>query len=118
MSVDINSARATRGSDIETTRPTPTSKPRTKSRQLRIRDIGGLIVIDFIDMESPKNQRDVEDWLRDAVRWIARASRSAGCHVLVCWRCPDKGFDPRSASRVTWSARVAPASAASAQSSP
>ena len=48
-------------------RPTPTSKPPTKSRrQLRIRDIGGLIVIDFIDMESPKNQRDVEDRLRDA----------------------------------------------------
>ena len=48
---------------------TPTSKRRTRSRrQLRIRDIGGLIVIDFIDMESQKNQRDVEDRLRDAVK--------------------------------------------------
>src|SRR3954469_22366927 len=69
VSIDINSARATRGSDIETTATTTNLEAADEvARQLRIRDIGGLIVIDFIDMESPKNQRDVEDRLRDAVK--------------------------------------------------
>jgi Ribonuclease G/E len=69
VSVDVNSARATRGHDIEQTRSTPTAKPPTKwRRQLRLRDLGGLIVIDFIDMESAKNQREVENRLRDALR--------------------------------------------------
>jgi ribonuclease E len=69
VSVDINSARATRGGDIETTATNTNLEAADEiARQLRIRDIGGLIVIDFIDMESPKNQRDVEDRLRDAVK--------------------------------------------------
>ncbi|HKT71947.1 MAG TPA: Rne/Rng family ribonuclease [Steroidobacteraceae bacterium] len=69
VSIDINSARATRGSDIETTAlNTNLEAAEEIARQLRIRDIGGLIVIDFIDMESSKNQRDVEDRLREAVR--------------------------------------------------
>jgi ribonuclease E len=69
VSIDINSARATRGSDIETTATNTNLEAADEvARQLRIRDIGGLIVIDFIDMESTKNQRDVEDRLRDAVR--------------------------------------------------
>jgi ribonuclease E len=69
VSIDINSARATRGSDIETTALNTNLEAADEiARQLRIRDIGGLIVIDFIDMESSKNQRDVEDRLRDAVR--------------------------------------------------
>ena len=69
VSIDINSARATRGSDIETTAThTNLEAAEEIARQLRIRDIGGLIVIDFIDMESPKNQRDVEDRLRDAMK--------------------------------------------------
>ena len=69
VSIDINSARATRGSDIETTATNTNLEAAEEiARQLRIRDIGGLIVIDFIDMESPKNQRDVEDRLRDAVK--------------------------------------------------
>src|ERR1044072_2826749 len=69
VSIDINSARATRGSDIESTAPNPNLEAAEEiARQLRIRDIGGLIVIDFIDMESSKNQRDVEDRLRDAVK--------------------------------------------------
>ncbi len=69
VSIDINSARATRGSDIETTATNTNLEAADEiARQLRIRDIGGLIVIDFIDMESSKNQRDVEDRLRDAVR--------------------------------------------------
>src|SRR5208282_4247773 len=69
VSIDINSARATRGSDIETTATNTNLEAADEiARQLRIRDLGGLIVIDFIDMESTKNQRAVEDRLRDAVR--------------------------------------------------
>jgi ribonuclease E len=69
VSIDINSARATRGSDIETTATNTNLEAADEiARQLRIRDIGGLIVIDFIDMESNKNQRDVEDRLRDAMK--------------------------------------------------
>jgi ribonuclease E len=69
VSIDINSARATRGSDIETTATNTNLEAAEEiARQLRIRDIGGLIVIDFIDMESQKNQRDVEDRLRDSVK--------------------------------------------------
>jgi ribonuclease E len=69
VSIDINSARATKGSDIETTALNTNLEAADEiSRQLRIRDLGGLIVIDFIDMESSKNQREVEDRLRDAVR--------------------------------------------------
>jgi ribonuclease E len=69
VSIDINSARATRGSDIETTAlNTNLEAAEEIARQLRLRDLGGLIVIDFIDMESQKNQRAVEDRLRDAVK--------------------------------------------------
>jgi len=69
VSIDINSARATRGSDIETTATNTNLEAADEiARQLRIRDIGGLIVIDFIDMELQKNQRDVEDRLRDAMK--------------------------------------------------
>ena len=69
VSIDINSARATKGSDIETTAlNTNLEAAEEIARQLRIRDIGGLIVIDFIDMESGKNQREVEDRLRDAMK--------------------------------------------------
>src|SRR3984885_6203275 len=69
VSIDINSARATRGADIETTATNTNLEAAEEiARQLRIRDVGGLIVIDFIDMESPKSQRDVEDRLRDAMK--------------------------------------------------
>jgi ribonuclease E len=69
VSIDINSARATRGADIEATAcNTNLEAAEEIARQLRIRDIGGLIVIDFIDMESQKNQRDVEDRLREAMK--------------------------------------------------
>ena len=69
VSIDINSARATRGSDIETTALNTNLEGADEiARQLRLRDLGGLIVIDFIDMESQKNQRAVEDRLRDAVK--------------------------------------------------
>jgi ribonuclease E len=69
VSIDINSARATRGADIETTAYNTNLEAADEiARQLRIRDLGGLIVIDFIDMESKKNQQGVEDRLREAVR--------------------------------------------------
>jgi ribonuclease E len=69
VSIDINSARSTRGSDIETTAFNTNLEAADEiARQMRLRDVGGLIVIDFIDMESQKNQRAVEDRLRDAVK--------------------------------------------------
>jgi ribonuclease E len=68
-SIDINSAKATKGGDIEETAYNTNLEAAVEiSRQLRIRDAGGLIVIDFIDMDSPKHQRDVEDKLKDALR--------------------------------------------------
>jgi len=70
VSVDVNSARATRGSDIEDTATrTNLEAAEEVARQLRLRDLGGLIVIDFIDMESNKNQRDVEQRLKDALHF-------------------------------------------------
>jgi ribonuclease E len=69
VAVDVNSARATRGADIEETAfRTNLEAAEETARQLRLRDLGGLIVIDFIDMESARNQREVETRLRDALR--------------------------------------------------
>ncbi|MDA9558263.1 ribonuclease E, partial [Vibrio sp.] len=67
-SIDINSARATKGSDIEETAlNTNLEAAEEIARQLRLRDLGGLVVIDFIDMSPIKNQREVESRLRDSV---------------------------------------------------
>jgi ribonuclease E len=67
--IDINSAKATKGGDIEETAFNTNCEAAVEiARQLRIRDAGGLIVIDFIDMDSPRHQREVEDKLRDALR--------------------------------------------------
>ena len=69
VSIDINSARATKGGDIEATAVNTNLEAADEiARQLRIRDLGGLIVIDFIDMGPQKNQRAVENRLREAVR--------------------------------------------------
>ncbi len=69
VSIDINSARATKGGDIEATALNTNLEAADEiARQLRIRDLGGLIVIDFIDMGPQKNQREVENRLREAVR--------------------------------------------------
>ena len=69
VSIDINSARATKGADIEETAYNTNLEAADEiARQLRIRDIGGLIVIDFIDMASNRNQREVEKRLRDAMK--------------------------------------------------
>jgi len=68
-SIDINSARATKGSDIEETALNTNLEAADEiARQLRLRDLGGLFVIDFIDMMSNKNQRTVENHLRDALK--------------------------------------------------
>ncbi|CAH1903509.1 Ribonuclease E [Candidatus Nitrotoga sp. HW29] len=68
--IDINSARATRGADIESTAlNTNLEAAEEIARQMRLRDLGGLIVIDFIDMESTRNQREVENRLRDALHY-------------------------------------------------
>ena len=68
VSVDVNSGRSIKGADIEQTAfNTNLEAAEEVARQLRLRDLGGLVVIDFIDMENPRNQRDVENTLRDAL---------------------------------------------------
>ena len=68
VAIDVNSAQATKGADIEQTAlNTNLEAADEAARQLRLRDLGGLVVIDFIDMENAKNQRAVEDRLRDAL---------------------------------------------------
>ncbi|WP_246237699.1 ribonuclease E [Caldichromatium japonicum] len=81
-SIDINSARATKGADIEETALNTNLEAADEiARQLRLRDLGGLFVIDFIDMTPPKHQRAVEERLREAFKQdrarvqIARISR-------------------------------------------
>ena len=70
VAIDVNSARATRGADIEQTALNTNLEAADElARQLRLRDLGGLIVIDFIDMESARNQREVENRLRDALHY-------------------------------------------------
>ncbi len=69
VSVDVNSARAIRGGDIEDTATRTNLEAADEvARQMRLRDLGGLIVIDFIDMEESRNRREVENRLRDALR--------------------------------------------------
>jgi ribonuclease E len=70
VAIDVNSARATRGGDIEETALATNAEAADEvARQLRLRDLGGLIVIDFIDMESQRNQREVENRLREALKY-------------------------------------------------
>ena len=77
-SVDINSARATKGEDIEETAFNTNLEAADEiARQLRLRDLGGLFVIDFIDMVSNRNQREVENRLRDGLR-VDRARVQTG----------------------------------------
>jgi ribonuclease E len=79
VSIDVNSARATRGSDIEETATRTNLEAADEiARQMRLRDLGGLLVIDFIDMEESKNRRDVEQRLREAMKFDrARVQYSA-----------------------------------------
>jgi len=112
VAVDVNSARSTRGADIEETAiRTNLEAAEEVARQLRLRDLGGLIVIDFIDMEDAKNQRAVEQRLRDALhpdrarvqmgkisrfglmelsRQRLRPALSEGSHI-TCPRCNGTG---------------------------
>jgi len=112
VAVDVNSARSTRGADIEETAVrTNLEAAEEVARQLRLRDLGGLIVIDFIDMEDGKNQRAVEQRLRDALhpdrarvqmgkisrfglmelsRQRLRPALSEGSHI-TCPRCNGTG---------------------------
>ncbi|HTT12781.1 MAG TPA: Rne/Rng family ribonuclease [Burkholderiaceae bacterium] len=70
VAIDVNSARATKGADIEeTATKTNLEAADEVARQLRLRDLGGLIVIDFIDMEEGKNQRAVETRLKEALHY-------------------------------------------------
>jgi len=112
VSVDINSARATKGSDIEETALNTNLEAADEiARQLRLRDLGGLIVIDFIDMTPSRNQREVENRLREALKvdrarvQIGRISRFGLLEMsrqrlrpslgessqLVCPRCSGQG---------------------------
>ncbi len=112
VSIDINSARATKGSDIEDTAlQTNLEAADEIARQLRLRDMGGLVVIDFIDMLAAKNQRMVENRMRDALELdrarvqVGRISRfgllemsrqrlrpSLGeTSAIVCPRCTGQG---------------------------
>jgi len=78
ISIDINSARATKGSDIEETALNTNLEAADEiARQLRLRDLGGLIVIDFIDMMVNKNQREVENRMKEALR-VDRARVQVG----------------------------------------
>ncbi|MBD3669496.1 MAG: ribonuclease E [Gammaproteobacteria bacterium] len=78
ISIDINSARATKGGDIEETALNTNVEAADEiARQLRLRDLGGLIVIDFIDMSPVRNQREVENRLRDALK-VDRARVQVG----------------------------------------
>ncbi|HOY24076.1 MAG TPA: Rne/Rng family ribonuclease, partial [Cellvibrio sp.] len=112
VAIDINSSRATKGSDIEETAlQTNLEAADEIARQLRLRDMGGLVVIDFIDMQPVRNQREVENRMRDALLMdrarvqIGRISRfgllemsrqrlrpSLGeTHSKVCPRCEGQG---------------------------
>ena len=78
VAIDVNSARSTRGGDIEETAfKTNLEAAEEVARQMRLRDLGGLIVVDFIDMESQRNQREVETRFREALRFD-RARVQAG----------------------------------------
>lgn len=112
-SIDINSSKATKGSDIEETAFHTNCEAAVEiARQLRIRDAGGLVVIDFIDMDSPRHQREVEDTLKDALKadrarvQVGRISRFGLLEMsrqrlrpslgeatqILCPRCDGHGF--------------------------
>ena len=70
VAIDVNSARATKGADIEETAlRTNLEAADEAARQMRLRDLGGLIVIDFIDMENAKNQREVEQRIKESLHY-------------------------------------------------
>ena len=116
--IDINSSRATKGSDIEETAfNTNLEAADEVARQMRMRDLGGLIVIDFIDMDSRAPARGRGPAAQRAAARTARACRSAASRASACSRCRASACARRSASRRRSSARAAKATAACAASS-
>ena len=101
ISIDINSSRATRGSDIEETALNTNLEAADEiARQLRLRDMGGLVVIDFIDMMSNRNQ-EVENRIRDALESDrARVQIGKISRFGFAWRCLDRDYAPHSARLV------------------
>ena len=118
VSIDINSARATKGSDIEETAlQTNTEAAEEIARQLRLRDIGGLIVIDFIDMTPAKNQRAVEERVRECLEADRARVGLAASRASACWKCPVSACVLPWARAAASSAHAAPAPASSVTSS-
>ena len=117
--IDVNSARATKGGDIEETAfNTNLEAAEEVARQMRLRDLGGLVVIDFIDMSSNKHQREVENKLQNALQaTTAPACSWAASRASACWRCRASACARRWANPASWSARAAKATAACAASS-
>ena len=110
VSIDVNSGRATREHNIEDTAlKTNLEAAEEVARQLRLRDLAGLIVIDFIDMEENRNNRAVEKRLKDASRTTARASRSAAFQLSASWKCAASAFAPACSKARAFPARIAAA---------
>ncbi len=87
VSIDVNSGRSTREHHIEDTAlKTNLEAAEEVARQLRLRDLAGLIVIDFIDMDEKRNNRAVERKLSTACGRTARASRSGASRISACWK--------------------------------
>ena len=92
VAIDVNSGRSTKERNIEETAlKTNIEAAEEIARQVRLRDLAGLIVIDFIDMEETRHQRSVEHRSRNACATTARASRSAASRPSGCSRCRASG---------------------------
>ena len=110
VAIDVNSGRATREHHIEDTAlKTKCEAAEEIARQLRLRDLAGLIVIDFIDMDEGRNNRTVERRLKEALGTTAPASRSATSRISACWKCRASASAPR-----CWKARPRNARSAAA----
>jgi hypothetical protein len=110
VAIDVNSGRATREHHIEDTAlKTNMEAAEEIARQLRLRDLAGLIVIDFIDMDEKRNNRAVERKLPTACGRIARASRSDASRILAFWKCRASASAP-----ACWRVRPSPARYAAA----
>ena len=116
VAIDVNSGRATREHHIEDTAlKTNLEASDEIARQLRLRDLAGLIVIDFIDMDEKRNNRAVERRLKDASSRTAPASRSAASRISACWKCRGSASAPACWKARPRNARIAAAPAMSAR---
>ena len=88
VAVDVNSGKSTRERNIEETAlKTNLEAADELARQLRLRDLSGLIVVDFIDMEEKRNQHAVERRMKDAMRLDRARIKSGLSAILACWKC-------------------------------